>query len=50
MARHDSRVVTVGWVAETAAALLGAHTPSKNPRPVSRHKHASLVLLAGESS
>jgi len=30
--------------------VLGIHTTSKNPRPVEKHKHTSLILLAGESS
>src|SRR5215216_1004027 len=39
-----------GGSQKLAVALLGVHTLSKNPRPVSEHKHTSLSCLAGKSS
>jgi hypothetical protein len=44
-------ICVAGWGSwKMAVALLGRHTPWKNPRPISACKHTSLTRITGDPS
>jgi len=48
MGLRFSRVGGGGGSWKIAVVYLRAHAPSKNPRPIPRYKHTSLIFLVGK--